>query len=131
MSTTKTFISEPCPVPRGAESLPDRGGHDDGHLLGHHRGRAAHHTHCHGVRDQSGPSWASSSWPTLEIGYLTPPVGLNLFISSLRFTSRSLLWCGRSSRSRPSFSLRCCSSRTFPSSACFWCVSWGCSDLLS
>ena len=26
----------------------------------------------------------------LEIGYITPPVGLNLFISSLAFTSR---WC--------------------------------------
>ena len=29
--------------------------------------------------------WASCFLATMELGYLTPPVGLNLFISSYRF----------------------------------------------
>ena len=37
------------------------------------------------LRSRPGAPRASSSSPTLELGYLTPPVGVNLFLASYRF----------------------------------------------
>ena len=72
-------------LPADAERVPAGRRLPDGHLLGDVRGRAAHRP----ARRRPSASTRCTSGiifvANLELGYLTPPVGMNLFLASYRF----------------------------------------------
>ena len=57
----------------------------------------------------------------LELGFLFPPMGLNLFLSASRFGKPLPYLYKRRCRSSSSWRSGCCSSRTCPPSPPAWC----------
>ena len=64
-----------------------------GYLLCANRSRPAHHSHCPGLWNPSRPSRDHFPHQSRD-GALIPPVGMNLFISSIRFEKPVETLCG-------------------------------------